>query len=110
MKKIKKYIIFFTILLIAIIIALVVMTTGRRKINSEFKVGEYGDADENYEENHVIEETVKKVDNRTEYYIVKNIIDKYFEYISKSDKITFFSAIAKSLFRFSSFFNLSKKH
>lgn len=85
MKKIKKYIIFFTILLIAIIIALVVMTTGRRKINSEFKVGEYGDEDENYEENHVIEETVKKVDNRTEYYIVKNIIDKYFEYIDMTN-------------------------
>lgn len=82
MNKLKKIIIFFAIVLvIIIIILLIVLVSAKQGKATVYKEG-YGNEDENYEKNHVIEETVKKVDNKTEYYIIKKIIDLYFDNIN----------------------------
>ena len=81
MKRIKIMILICIVILIIILIC-IGCTVFYKKVENDEIADEYGNYGENHNEEYVVEEEVKEVTDRNNYYIVSNSISEFFEYVN----------------------------
>ncbi len=82
MDKMGKVIIGCIIVIIIIIIVIIGVLITMQNEKTNVVIDEYGNHMEQHDDEYIPDTNVKKVEDKNRYYIVKNIIDEYFNYIN----------------------------
>ena len=89
MKKIKK-IIFIIIIIIIILIGVLIVLN---KKNTDNGINNKGEFIEQEDARALIIKDMKEVDSRSDYYIIKNILNRYISYINQYNKDSYYSKV-----------------
>ena len=87
MNKIKKIIFLIVIVIVVLISALMILS----KKNSNNGINNNGEIIEQEDADMIVTGNMKEVDNRSDYYIIKNIINRYIDYINQYNMDSYYS-------------------
>lgn len=87
MNKIKKIIFLIVIVIVVLISALVILS----KKNSNNGINNNGEIIEQEDADMIITGNMKEVDSRSDYYIIKDIINRYIDYINQYNMDSYYS-------------------